>query len=45
MRTRLCVSLPKKICEKIDLERGDVNRSRYVMRLIEKAYERESSKD
>jgi len=44
MQKRLCISLPQKITEKIDSERGDVNRSRYVMRLIEKACGMEESK-
>jgi len=35
---RLCLSLPKEIVQRIDKEKGDVNRSRYVTRLIEKAY-------
>jgi hypothetical protein len=31
-------SLPKEIVKRIDAERGDVSRSRFVLRLIEKAY-------
>jgi metal-responsive CopG/Arc/MetJ family transcriptional regulator len=30
------VSLTKEILAKIDTERGDVSRSRYILRLIEK---------
>jgi metal-responsive CopG/Arc/MetJ family transcriptional regulator len=30
------VSLTKEILSKIDTERGDVSRSRYILRLIEK---------
>jgi metal-responsive CopG/Arc/MetJ family transcriptional regulator len=29
------IYLPKEIVKKIDMERGDVNRSRYILRLIE----------
>jgi hypothetical protein len=32
------ISLPSKIVEKIDSERGDVPRSRYVLKMIEKFY-------
>jgi hypothetical protein len=31
------ISLPRKILHRIDLERKDISRSRYVLRLIEKA--------
>jgi hypothetical protein len=34
------ISLPKKIVTKIDYERGDIPRSRYVLRIIEKLYKR-----
>jgi hypothetical protein len=37
----VCLTLPQKILEKIDKERGDINRSRYVLRLLEKAYKNE----
>lgn len=30
------ISLPKHIISEIDIERGDVSRSRYVLRLLEK---------
>jgi metal-responsive CopG/Arc/MetJ family transcriptional regulator len=40
---RLSLSIPEEMFNKIDSDRGDVNRSRYVMRLIEKAYQKESS--
>ncbi|MGH9982636.1 MAG: hypothetical protein ACRD8W_01620 [Nitrososphaeraceae archaeon] len=33
------LSLPAEVMEKIDNERGDVSRSRFVLRLIERAYE------
>ena len=32
------LSLPEEFLERIDRERGDVPRSRYVLRLIEKSY-------
>ncbi len=31
------ISLPEKIITAIDEQRGDINRSRYIMRIIEKA--------
>lgn len=35
---RLSLTLPEQIVQRIDSEKGDVNRSRYVLRLLEKAY-------
>ena len=32
------ISLPKDLLSKIDVERRDVPRSRYLQRLVEKAY-------
>ncbi len=32
------ISLPKKVMEKIDVDRGDIPRSRYVLRILEKQY-------
>lgn len=32
------ISLPKEIMSKIDSERGDVPRSRYLLRIVEKLY-------
>ena len=32
------ISLPKEFMQKIDVERGDVPRSRYVLRILEKQY-------
>jgi hypothetical protein len=32
------ISLPRKIMEKIDDERGDISRSRYLLRLLERTY-------
>jgi metal-responsive CopG/Arc/MetJ family transcriptional regulator len=32
------LSLPRKLLRKIDIERGDVSRSRYILRLLEKTY-------
>lgn len=34
----ITLTLPEYIINKIDHDRKDVNRSRYVLRLIEKAY-------
>lgn len=30
------ISLPKKLLDSIDQERGDVSRSRFILRLLEK---------
>ena len=35
---RVGISLPSKILSKIDAERGDISRSRYLLRIIEKRY-------
>jgi metal-responsive CopG/Arc/MetJ family transcriptional regulator len=35
------LSLPYKLLRKIDTERGDVSRSRYILRLLEKIYKDE----
>ena len=32
------ISLPRKIMKRIDVERGDVSRSRYLLRLLETVY-------
>ncbi len=32
------ISLPAKLMKKIDVERGDIPRSRYVLRMLEKQY-------
>ena len=32
------VSMPKNIVSKIDAERGDISRSRYLLKLLEKVY-------
>jgi metal-responsive CopG/Arc/MetJ family transcriptional regulator len=32
------INLPEKLVKKIDRERGDVPRSRFILRLIEKVY-------
>ena len=32
------LSLPTEIVDRIDSERGDVSRSRFLLRLIERAY-------
>jgi len=33
------ISLPEQIIEKIDKDRGDVPRSRFLLRLVEHAYD------
>ena len=33
------ISLPKNVISKIDEERGDISRSRYLLRLLEKGHE------
>jgi hypothetical protein len=34
----ITLTLPEKIVHRIDRERGDVNRSKYVLRMIETGY-------
>jgi metal-responsive CopG/Arc/MetJ family transcriptional regulator len=36
--TEVTYSIPKELLERIDNERGEVSRSRFVLRLIEKGY-------
>lgn len=38
------ISLPTELMKKIDVERGDVPRSRYVLRMLEKQYKSEGKK-
>lgn len=38
MIVKVTLSLPDKVVRDIDHDRGDITRSRFVMRLIEKAY-------
>lgn len=33
------LSFPECLIQRIDAERGDVNRSKFVLRLLEKAYQ------
>ena len=35
------LSLPAKLMQKIDIDRGDISRSRFLLRLIERAYKEE----
>jgi hypothetical protein len=37
------VSMPRKMISKIDAERGDISRSRFLLRLLEKVYTNTSS--
>lgn len=39
------LSIPIDLLYKIDVERGDVSRSRFLLRLLEKAYEEKQSKE
>jgi len=39
MSVNVTLTLPESIIHKIDEERKDVNRSRFVLRLIEMAYQ------
>lgn len=44
MIAKVTLSLPDKVVQDIDQDRGDVPRSRFVMRLIEKAYKQRGEK-
>jgi hypothetical protein len=44
MTINVTLAFPEAIIEKIDRNRGDVNRSRFVLRLIEFAYEKKQNK-
>ena len=39
MSVNITLTLPEKMVQKIDEDRRDVNRSKYILRLLEKAYE------
>ena len=39
------ISFPKKLIKTIDRERGDVSRSRFVLRLLEQVYEEKKQKN
>jgi metal-responsive CopG/Arc/MetJ family transcriptional regulator len=39
------ISFPKKMIKNIDRERGDISRSRFVLRLLEQAYEEKRQKN
>ncbi|MGH9977269.1 MAG: hypothetical protein ACRD8Z_15755, partial [Nitrososphaeraceae archaeon] len=39
MNHNISITIPQKVVEKIDKDRGDINRSRYILRLLERAYE------
>jgi hypothetical protein len=36
----IAITLPKEMIARIERERGDVSRSRYIMRLIEKGFKK-----
>jgi len=38
------ISLPKDIIKKIDIERQDIPRSKYLLRIIEKLYQKKETK-
>jgi hypothetical protein len=40
MSVNITITLPEAIIEKIDRERGDVNRSKFVLRLLERGYQK-----
>jgi metal-responsive CopG/Arc/MetJ family transcriptional regulator len=39
------ISLPKELISKIDDERGDISRSRYLLRILEKVYEHQKNSE
>jgi hypothetical protein len=39
------LSLPTELLRKIDVERGDIPRSRFLLRLIERAYKDKQRKE
>jgi metal-responsive CopG/Arc/MetJ family transcriptional regulator len=45
MTVKLGITLPKSIIQKIDNKRGDIPRSRYIRRVIERYLGNNSSKD
>ena len=45
MTVKLGITLPKSIIQKIDQKRGDIPRSRYIRRAIERYLGSNSSKD
>jgi metal-responsive CopG/Arc/MetJ family transcriptional regulator len=45
MTVKLGITLPKSIIQKIDHQRGDIPRSRYIRRAVERYLGNSSSKD
>jgi metal-responsive CopG/Arc/MetJ family transcriptional regulator len=45
MTVKLGITLPKSILQKIDTKRGDIPRSRYIRRAVERYLGSNSSKD
>jgi hypothetical protein len=39
------LSIPTELMRKIDMERGDVSRSRYILRILEKVYKKKEVDD
>jgi metal-responsive CopG/Arc/MetJ family transcriptional regulator len=40
----IAISLPKRLCEEMDFKRGDVPRSKFISRLLEKTLDKEAQK-
>lgn len=38
------ISFPKEYLKKIDLDRGDISRSRFIVKFLEKTYKTENTK-
>jgi metal-responsive CopG/Arc/MetJ family transcriptional regulator len=38
------ISVPQELLEKIDTQRGDISRSKYILRLIEEGYRQREKK-
>ncbi|MPZ06067.1 MAG: hypothetical protein GEU26_06555 [Nitrososphaeraceae archaeon] len=39
MKSHISITIPERVIKKIDRDRGDINRSRYILRLLERAYD------
>jgi metal-responsive CopG/Arc/MetJ family transcriptional regulator len=38
MTVNISVTLPEKVVHKIDIDRGEINRSKYILKLLEAGY-------
>jgi metal-responsive CopG/Arc/MetJ family transcriptional regulator len=45
MSVNITLSFPEKVIRRIDKERGDINRSKFVLRLLEKAYTKKTEQE